>query len=1090
MSFSTPTLQLKISEVAQRLRLLTQINLQPHWQVINPGESDHPVEINEKEHIPWAAGKQVLKLRQKIIVPRELQGYPLIGLTLRLVLSWWAQDAQIYINNQFVQAGDLFDSYTRILLSSSVQPGDEFEIELSLISPGHDRGALVNSCCWYELSDSSKIDPSFLADELEILGIFLASENHQPDLETDLTSLGKILDIISGYILPKVPRTRGVWGGQNLTEFENSLTQVRQILKSVIPKLDSYKISLLGHAHLDLAWLWPITETWIVAQKTFESVLQLQTDFPELIFCHSSPILYEWIEKHRPDLFSQIQDNIQKGIWEIAAGLWVEPELNIINGESIVRQVLYGQRYVLEKMGQLSTVAWLPDTFGFCWQLPQIFQQGGIDYFITQKLRWNDTTKFPYGLFEWQGLDGTKIISFMTALIGERVDPVKMFKYALEWKTQTGLNQSLWLPGVGDHGGGPTRDMLEITRRWNQSAIFPEFKFQKVTDYLTEVLNNAPAPLPIWQDELYLEFHRGCYTTHADQKRFNRRGETLLYEAELFATIATLYSGSIYPQQEIETAWKQILLNQFHDILPGTAITEVYQQANQDWETAIKTAEEILHQSFDAIVASISVNFPSQLNAQPIFIFNSLNWSRSEVVAVPIPNSDSCWQIYDYQGIPQTAQTRGERSEKPQLLFLAKNVPSLGYQVYWLGRKQAETLEISQKNPDISYMGIHIADYTESIAEKNGVVKYYQLEPQKISFENDILRVIVDTETGNLEQVFDLINQRNILQPGLGNQLQVFADSGQYWDGWNINPNYQQYPLNSPQLESIEWIESGPIVWRLRIIKRLNQSEFCQDYILEQGSPLLKIETTVNWQERHTLIKVAFPLTIKADFASYEIPCGVIQRPTNPQTPPSPPPPLPPVYGGFPGGKAKWEVPAIHWADISTPDYGISILNDSKYGYDAQSDQLRLTLLRGSTWPDPEADLGWHQFSYAVYPHAGDWKQAKTVQKGYEFNRPLQVKIYPPIPATANLESSSCQSFLELGSEHLILMAFKQSETKSKQWILRCYECQGEETRLELQNNLGLTIDYSVNILEQPQETTAFISAWKIVSFALTSRES
>ncbi|SKB14632.1 conserved hypothetical protein [Planktothrix sp. PCC 11201] len=1058
MSFSTPTLQLQISEVAQRLRLLTQINIQPHWQVINPGESSNPVEINEKGHIPWVAGKQVLKLRQKIIVP--LQGYPLTGLTLRLVLSWWAQDAQIYINHQFVQAGDLFDSYTRILLSSAVQPGDEFEIELFLISPGHDAGAVVSSFCWYEVSDTSKIDPSFLADELEILGLFLAGENQQTDLETDLISLGKTLDIISGYILPEY-----------LSEFENSLIQVRRILKSVIPKLDSYQISLLGHAHLDLAWLWPITETWIVAQKTFESVLQLQTDFPELIFCHSSPILYEWIEKHRPDLFSQIQDNIQKGIWEIAAGLWVEPELNIINGESIVRQVLYGQRYVLEKIGQLSTVAWLPDTFGFCWQLPQIFQQGGIDYFITQKLRWNDTTKFPYGLFEWQGLDGTKIVSFMTALIGERVDPVKIFKYAREWKTQTGLNHSLWLPGVGDHGGGPTRDMLEITRRWNQSAIFPEFRFQKVTEYLTEVLNNAPSKLPIWQDELYLEFHRGCYTTHADQKRFNRRGETLLYEAELFATIATLYSGSIYPQGEIETAWKQILLNQFHDILPGSAIAAVYEQANQDWETAIKTAQEILHQSFDALVASIPVNFPSQLDAQPIFIFNSLNWSRSEVVAVPIPNSDSPWQIYDHQGMPQTAQLRGSGSENPQLLFLAKNVPGLGYQVYWLGRKQAETLEISQKYP---YIGTPIPNSTESIAEKNEVVKYYQLEPKNISFENDILRVIVDRETGNLEQVFDLIHQRNILKPGQGNQLQAFEDSGQYWDGWNINPNYQQYPLDLPQLQSIEWIESGPIVWRLRIVKRLNQSEFCQDYILEQDSPLLKIETTVNWQERHTLIKVAFPLTITADFASYEIPCGVIQRPTNPQTDQE---------------KAKWEVPAIHWADISTPDYGISLLNDSKYGYDAQPDQLRLTLLRGSTWPDPEADLGWHQFSYTIYPHGGDWKQAKTVQKGYEFNRPLQVKVYPPRPSTTNLESFGGQSFLELGSDHLILMAFKQSETNSQHWILRCYECEGESTMLELQNNLGLTIDYSVNLLEQPQETTAFISPWKIVSFALASRK-
>ncbi|MBE9146816.1 alpha-mannosidase [Planktothrix mougeotii] len=1064
MCFSTAPLLLKLTQVAEQLRGLTQINIQPQWQVINAMQVGESVEINERGQIAWAAGQQSLRLRQKIIVPPELRGYPLTSLSLRIVLSWWAEEAQIYINHQFVQAGDLFDSYTRILLSPSVQPGDEFEVELNLVSPGHDRGALVSSLCWYEVSDASQIDPAFLADELEILGIILNAEPHNPNLEPSLIPLLERLEVISGYTLPP-----------DLPQFKNSLIKLRQTLQSIIPQLPSYQIRLLGHAHLDLAWLWPIAETWIVAQKTFKSVLNLQTDFPELIFCHSSPVLYEWIEQNRPDLFSQILNSVQHQTWEIAAGLWVEPDLNLINGESIVRQVLYGQHYVLEKMGQLSTVAWLPDTFGFCWQLPQIFKQGGINYFITQKLRWNDTTKFPYGLFQWQGLDGTQIMSFMTALIGERVEPVKMFKAAIDWKTQTGLNQSLWLPGVGDHGGGPTRDMLEITRRWNQSAIFPQFTFQTVTDYLQEVLNNPPVSLPIWQDELYLEFHRGCYTTHADQKRYNRRSETLLYEAELFATLATLYTQSSYPQRELETTWKQVLFNQFHDILPGSSISSVYQQANQDWETAITKAEEILQQSFDAIANFTPLPPPPQPNAQPIFIFNSLNWSRSEVVAVPIPNSDNSWEIYDSQGIAQPSQLRGERSETPQLLFLAKNVPSVGYRVYWLGVKEAETLETSGKTP---YMSAPISHFTKSLAEKNEFVNSYQLEPEKIGFENGILRVIINSETGNLEQVFDLIHQRNILKPGEGNQLQAFEDSGQYWDGWNIDPNYQQHPLPSPQLKSIQWIEQGPIVWKLRMIKQFQQSDFYQDYSLELDSPLLKIETTVNWQERHILIKAAFPLTISADTASYEIPCGVIQRSTNPQTDQE---------------KAKWEVPAIHWADISTSDYGISLLNDSKYGYDTQPNQLRLTLLRGSTWPDPEADLGSHQFSYALYPHTGDWKQAKTVQKGYEFNRPLQVKIYPAVPSILSnrtSELSDYQSFLELGSDHLILMAFKPAETQPQRWILRCYESQGEETILKWDNSLGLTIDYPVNLLEESQEiSNMIISPWKIASFALSGIE-
>ncbi|MFM6358238.1 MAG: alpha-mannosidase, partial [Planktothrix sp.] len=796
MNISTATLRLKLTQVAQQLRQLTQVNLQSQWQAMDLMSVTEPIKVDERGYIVWEQGKQRLRLRQKIIVPPILHGYPLTGLSLRILLSWWAQDAQIFINHQFVQAGDLFDNYTRILLSPSVQPGDEFEVEIELVSPGHDPGALVASKCWYEVSDSSRIDPVFLADELEILGIILNAEPLPPNLEPELISLSEQLDIIFDDILP-----------EQLPKFETRLLQLRQTLQSIIPQLPSYQIRLLGHAHLDLAWLWPIAETWIAAQNTFESVLNLQTDFPELIFCHSSPVLYEWIEQNRPDLFEQILNQVQNKTWEITAGLWVEPELNLINGESIVRQVLYGQRYVLEKIGQLSTVAWLPDTFGFCWQLPQIFKQGGIDYFITQKLRWNDSTKFPYGLFQWQGLDGTQIISFMTALIGERVEPVKMFKAAIDWKTQTGLNQSLWLPGVGDHGGGPTRDMLEITRRWNQRAIFPNFTFQSVTDYLQEVLNDPNLTLPVWRDELYLEFHRGCYTTHADQKRYNRRSETILYEAELFATIASLYSQSPYPQREIETAWKQVLLNQFHDILPGSSITEVYEQANQDWETAITNADQIRQQAFDAIAQLIPLPPPPQTNAQAIVIFNSLNWSRSEVVAVTIPNSDHPWEIYDSHGIPQPSQLRGERSENPQLLFLAKNVPSVGYRVYWLGVKEAETPENSWNRP---YTCTPIPNFTQSLTEKNEFVNSYQLKGKKISFENGILRVIVDTETGNLDQVFDLIHQRNILKPGAGNQLQVFQDSGQYWDGWNIDPNYQQYPLASPQVKSIEWIEQGP----------------------------------------------------------------------------------------------------------------------------------------------------------------------------------------------------------------------------------------------------------------------------------------
>ncbi|MGH2414870.1 MAG: glycoside hydrolase family 38 C-terminal domain-containing protein, partial [Microcystaceae cyanobacterium] len=304
------------------------------------------------------------------------------------------------------------------------------------------------------------------------------------------------------------------------------------------------------------------------------------------------------------------------------------------------------------------------------------------------------------------------------------------------------------------------------------------------------------------------------------------------------------------------------------------------------------------------------------------------------------------------------------------------------------------------------------------------------------------------------------------------NQLQGFQDQGQYWDAWNIDPNYTQYPLASTQLKAIQTIEQGSVQSRIRVIRRLGNSEFCQDYSLQVGSPLVKIVTMVDWQETHVLVKAAFPVNLNSDYATYEIPCGAIQRPTQPQTATD---------------KAKWEVPALHWADLTdhTQNYGVSLLNDCKYGYDSQSDQLRLTLLRSPRWPDPTADIGKHQFSYALYPHTGSWQAARTVHRGYEFNFPLQV--FSPKTSESDITQAlpAVKQFLQLAAENLILMAFKPSEDEPNQWILRCYECQGEEAEMALENDLGLTVTHSVDLLERVVPSPVTVKPWKIVSVGL-----
>ncbi len=1058
------------------------------------------VQINAKGHIAWERGRQVLWLAQKFVVPQDLQGYPLEGLTLRLALTWWAEDAQIFLNGKLVQSGDLFDYFTRVVLSSSVTPGEEILVALRLVSPGHDNGALMRSLCIYESSDNNRIEPGFVADELAVLQCYVETFNPE-----NVDFLNMAVAEINWSALPDV------------REFDRSLFSIRQTLQSKIPHPKS-KIYLLGHAHLDMAWLWPVNETWIAAQRTFASALQLQEEFPELIFCHSTPALYAWIEQHRPDLFADIQKQVKAGRWEVVGGMWIEPDLNLIAGESIARQILYGQRYVQAKFNQLSKVAWLPDSFGFCATLPQFLKQGGIEYFVTQKLAWNDTTKFPYGIFWWESPDGTQIFSLMSALIGESIDPIKMAKYAVDWEIKTGLRNALWLPGVGDHGGGPTRDMLEVAKRWGKSPFFPELEFTTAEDYLSLVSKNPPlfpppstggddrsenyslfsepftdgdetdkekTNIPVWNDELYLEFHRGCYTSHADQKRWNRRCEGLLYQAELFSSLATIIAGIDYPKTELEDAWKKVLFNQFHDILPGTSIQSVFVEANRVWQEVEQVGEEIWDRALSAIASQIALPPAPHPDALPLVVFNPLNWDRSQVVSVPLPTKLH-WQVYDLSGHPLPSQSDGK-----MLLFVANNVPSVGYRLFWLTPQEAEKLNPALVTAAISPKGTETSKSNISILVQNReFVQKDSLNQKDWVLENELLRVIVDPETGNLSTLFDKVNNKEILDEAGGNQLQGFQDSGQYWDAWNIDPNYAQHPLPPTVLKSIEWIEKGKVQQRLRVIRKLNESEFCQDYVLDVRSPVLKIVTTVNWQESHVLVKAAFPLNLTADYVTYEIPCGAIQRTTiSPEA----------------REKAKWEVSALRWADLTQieneeesnqlPIYGVSLLNDCKYGYDSQPNQLRLTLLRSPSWPNPEADRGCHEFTYALYPHKGSWQKAHTVRRGYELNLPLQPILLPAMRENIDSHLPPVGRLLDLSDENLILMAFKQSEDCPNKWILRCYECHGEEAELKLQSDVGLEIVESVNLLEQPVDMPELspdgqilrISPWKIVSFKVVS---
>ncbi|MGG6294459.1 alpha-mannosidase [Leptolyngbya sp. AN02str] len=1021
-----------IHHAIAQLRGLTQVDMQTQWRYWLGDRPLHEavcpdnwqtwptVSLNDRQHIAWEKGQQVMWLSLHLVIPQQVQGYAVTDMTLRLALTWWAELTQVFVDGELVQEGDLFDCNARVLLRRQVQSGEAIAIAVRLVSPGHDDGALVRSRCVYEQPDHRMEpcpEPGFVADEWEVLHHYLSTFASE-QVEGMATAIAQ-LD----------------WSQlSDRDRFDAALAEVRQHLIPLASLVKQRQITLLGHAHLDLAWLWPVKETWDVAERTFTSVLQLQAEFPELIFCHSTPALYAWIEEHRPALFDAIRQQVQAGRWEIVAGLWVEPELNVVSGESIARQILYGQHYIQEKFGEVSAIAWLPDTFGFCSQLPQLLHQGGVRYFVTQKLRWNDTSEFSHEAFWWRSPgfasahhpDQHQILSLHSAPIGEGFDPIKMTHYATHWETQTRYGNALWLLGVGDHGGGPTRDMLETARRWARSPFFPKIAFSTAQAYL-DGLAQAASNLPIWDDELYLEFHRGCYTSHADQKWWNRRCEDTLFEAELWATLATQHASAPYPKQDIETAWKRVLFNQFHDILPGSSIAEVYDEVNPDWIAALETAHQVRSHALHTLAAGIALPKPPHPSATAIAVFNPLNWTRSEVVSCPVP-AGGHWQVMDLEGrsLPSHLHADG------QISFWAEQVPGVGYRCFWLRPVEKPAPKAPSPTP-------------------------------KFQLENEFWQVVVDERTGNLARVFDKVQQRDVLS-GPGNELQAFRDSGQYWDAWNIDPNYEQHRMPPAVLVEMESAIATPLHTSLRVIRQIGQSIFTQTYVLEQRSPLLKIHTQVDWQETHVLVKAAFPLALEPTTTlTREVPYSVTQHRT---------------HNPGPAEAAKWEVAALRWANLSDGIHSTSLLSNGKHGYDAQANQLRLTLLRSPIFPDPGCDRGHHEFTYALYPHNPSWQAAQVVRHGYALNQPMQAVIIHPQSAQppANHLPPSHQ-FLALKAENVILSALKPSEANTHRpthrptWVLRCYECHGQAATVQIGGAIAPSFPLNLqptNLLEQP----------------------
>lgn len=827
----------------------------------------------------------------------------------------------------------------------------------------------------------------------------------------------------------------------NLSEAKASLLKFYQQTKPVSQFSNKYEIAVVGNSHIDLAWLWRWRETVEVAKETFSAIMDNMEEYPDIIYVQSQAQAYKWMEEYYPQVFERIKKKVREGRWEIVGGMWAEPDCNLIDGESFIRQILYGKRYFQQKFGVDVQLGWNPDSFGYNWNMPQFFKKSGINAFITQKISWNDTTLFPYFLFWWEGPDGSRILTYFppTGYVGQLMAE-RMAGGLKQFEKNTGLRNVLILYGLGNHGGGPNRQMLDRLTEYREQTIFPKIKHLGASQYLNGLPKKNLEALPVWKDELYLEYHRGTYTTQAETKKFNRKSEALLSNTEKLASISSLF-GKEYDQAGLKEAWEKVLMNQFHDILPGSSITPVYRDARESYLEAHRTLNTILQESLIHLAQRIDT--ARENKGTPLLVFNSLSWARDEVVKVEIPDPLQAGAlVLDEQGEVIPSQVLSSQKGK-FLCFIARNIPSLGYKIFTIQEGKSSSYESS-------------------------------LKVNKTSLENRYFSIHLHPETGNIISIFDKLAKKEVLSSeACGNELQLFEDKPDQWDAWNIGYTGRNWKLD--KADDIRIVHSGPVLASLEVGKHFlglskarrgptpdfPSSFFSQEIVLYENLPRIDIHMNADWWEDHVLLKVAFPVDVRSNWATYEIPFAFVQRPTSRNSD---------------WEKARFEVSAIRWADLSSENYGVSLLNESKYGCDIKDNVVRLTLLRSPKWPDPMADRGKHHFSYALYPHQGDWRKADTVQRGYEFNHPL-IALFVD---SHSGELPPSHSFFKASPSNIILVTVKKAEDRES-LIFRLYEAEGTPTQAQVEFFRSPKKIFELDLMENRRQTLS----WEKNSLAL-----
>lgn len=894
------------------------------WQPVSVGQEWHDL-----DHYYW--------LKAEVVVPDDENVLLLFDLGLPGNLNQTGFEGLLFIDGKPYQG---IDSNHQEVIMTDQQRGRTIKIAIKLWTGmygrhGNRKEGLTHKFQYADIAvlDKPTDDLYFAARNMIATVDILAKDS--PDRVEMLKQLDRAAQVLD-------------WEVPGSDRFYESCKQADKLLDDYLKganKTTPVTVTALGHTHIDLAWLWRLKHTREKAARSFLTVLRLMEQYPEYVFMQSTPQIYQFIKEDYPEIYAQIKSRIAEGRWEIDGGMWLEADCNIPSGESLVRQLLFGSRFMEKEFGKKPHYLWLPDVFGYSWALPQILKKSGLDTFMTTKISWNEYNRMPHDTFMWKGIDGTEILTHFitTPDSGKMKDNPDSWFYTYNGEmtpasvkgiydaySDKNLNNSLLLAyGYGDGGGGVNRDMLESRRKIDEIPGLPHVKpatANKFFDDLHYTVENTDQYVPTWDGELYLEFHRGTYTSHAYMKRTNRKLELLYRELE-FTSMLEIVNGNknSYPQKELNDGWTIILRNQFHDIIPGSAIHEVYEDSKNEYDRALTIGNDVQQKLGDDSKESYTV-------------INSAGWNRSDIVFV----NEQTDGIFQTAGGDTLTTIKVENGYQ----VLVPNVPALG----------AATIKfVPEKSIEQQLL-------TANISNNSLNTKFYRLSWNK---------------EGQITELFDKQADREVFaKNSLNNTLEIYEDKPRDYDAWNIDFFYYQKKkiINA---SSIQVVSNDALKVVVEFQYVYQQSTIKQQMILYADDRRIDFDTEVDWKERQKLLKAGFLPDVRNTEARYQIQFGNLKRTTTWNTS---------------WDWAKFETVGHEWADLSEHDYGLALMNDSKYGYAIKDNRMSLTLLKGAISPDPQADVGIHKFTYSLLPHTGDFVQGKAEQAAWALNKPLSVQ--------------------------------------------------------------------------------------------------